>query len=109
MPPINETPAANSTRTGAHVNNTKTAPHPNSPGPAKTQAPSRRRDHLRLVPAPRQRGPAGDPPAPIPTLAVTLSVSTGRYPYGRSRQFYLTPNQLNELLGHASRLEARTR
>jgi hypothetical protein len=77
-----------------------------SPASARTQASipasgRARRPHLRLISAPRP-----GPPAPVPTLWVTISASTGRYPYGRSMRFYLTPNQLNELLGHASRLEA---
>jgi hypothetical protein len=101
-----ETPAARSMRTGAQELSSLGGSDgfKNSLDSPQTQAPNRRRDHLRLVPAVRA---AHAPIRPIPHLNVRISAFAGPMPHGRSRAFSLTPNQLNELLGHANRLEAR--
>jgi hypothetical protein len=63
-----------------------------------TGAPFPHRPHLRLV-----------PPAPAPRLRldVRIHVLDGRHPFGRSRAFRLTHDDLDELGDVAIRLESR--
>jgi hypothetical protein len=62
-----------------------------------TGAPFPRHSHLRLV-----------PPEPRPRrLEVRINAIEARYPYGRSRVFRLTHDDLDELIAVALRMERR--
>jgi hypothetical protein len=64
-----------------------------------TGAPFPRHSHLRLIPA---------PPPPRPRrLDVRISVADGRSPYGRSRTFHLTHDDVDELIPSATQMEWR--
>jgi hypothetical protein len=64
-----------------------------------TGAPFPRHSHLRLVPA---------PPPPRPRrVEARIVVSAARLPIGRSRAFRLSDFDLERLIAHAERLEAR--
>lgn len=53
--------------------------------------------------------PARIAPPPRPRhLEVRLHVLDGRTPYGRSRAFHLSDFDLERLIAHAERLEARS-
>jgi hypothetical protein len=54
--------------------------------------------NLRVVPS---------APAPRRRLSVRINVLDGRAPYGRSRAFRLTPDDLDELIAVAMRMERR--
>jgi len=62
-----------------------------------TGAPSPPRHRLRLVVS---------SPRP-PRLEVRINATEARYPYGRSRAFRLTPDDLDELIAVAMRMERR--
>jgi hypothetical protein len=53
--------------------------------------------HLRVVPAPRR----------LRRIAVRISASDGRAPYGRSRAFRLDERDIERLIDFALQLEAR--
>jgi hypothetical protein len=59
-------------------------------------APFPRRSHFRLVDR-RQ----------LPRFEVRIAVADGRAPYGRSRAFRLTHDELDELIAVAMRIERR--